>query len=263
MSLPYTELVAEGGLGRNHEMLIEEVPHGARVLDVGCAGGYLADALAGRGATTVGIEPHPESARAAETHCERVFNVTVEGARDLPELATERFDVVIFADVLEHLVDPRSALEWSRSMLAPGGRVAVSIPNVAHWSVRWSLARGRFEYEDYGLLDRTHLRFFTHKTARELAEDAGFRIVAERFTPTVLPGEATLIRVAAALRGQPSRPQQSPPSNGSAEPRAGGPGELAFRGDWPKPAWLSRETVARIAPGLFALQFVMTLEPRG
>jgi SAM-dependent methyltransferase len=253
--LPYAELFERFGLGINHLFLVEAVPQGARVLDVGCASGYVAQALAERrGATTVGIEPDPAMAKTAEQFCERVYPLTIEAAQQEPDLNGDRFDAILFGDVLEHLVDPWGALVWARGLLAPGGRVIVSIPNVGHWSVRWSLLRGRFDYTDHGLLDRTHLRFFTHKTARELAERAGFVVESERFTPAPLPGEVTLQR----LRSRPA-----PAAHGGSEapdaadtPRAAGPAKPRRL-----PEAFSRTTLARLYPELLAQQFVMTLRP--
>ena len=96
-----------------------------------------------------------------------------------------RPDCVIFADVLEHLVDPWAAVRQAREMLAPGGALVVSIPNVLHHAVVKDLLRGRFDYRDAGVLDRTHLRFFTAATARELVEQAGFRV--ERMERVIEP----------------------------------------------------------------------------
>src|SRR5262249_51763726 len=95
-------------------------------------------------------------------------------------------------DVLEHLRDPWSVLSWLRTLLAPGGRAVISIPNIAHWTSRRALLRGRFDYADHGLLDRTHLRFFTRASAAELAHRAGFAVQAERLAGAPLPLESRL-----------------------------------------------------------------------
>ena len=91
--------------------------------------------------------------------------------------------VVLLGDVLEHLVDPAAALRGMHALLTPGGVVIASIPNVACWPARLALARGTFDYADFGIFDRTHLRFFTRRTARALAGEAGFRVEAELFAP--------------------------------------------------------------------------------
>ena len=114
----------------------------------------------------------------------------VEDAVCRSELAARApFDVVLCGDVLEHLRDPWSAL---RALAALGGQVVLSVPNVAHWTGRRALARGRFPYAEHGLFDRTHLRFFTRASARDLAQSAGLRIVDERFAPAPLPMQARL-----------------------------------------------------------------------
>src|SRR5918992_1179237 len=101
---------------------------------------------------------------------------------DIEELVLEevfpdqRFDVVVYGDVLEHLVDPEAVLLRTARILAPGGYVVASIPNVAHGSVRLSLMAGQFRYTDTGLLDRTHLRFFDEAGVEELFEGAGYAI---------------------------------------------------------------------------------------
>jgi SAM-dependent methyltransferase len=91
-------------------------------------------------------------------------------------LGEERFDVIVFADVLEHLLDPVGTLHGYLRFLAPGGRVLVSVPNVAVWNVRAGLLLGRFQYTATGTLDRTHLRFFTRANLRRALGDAGLRV---------------------------------------------------------------------------------------
>jgi hypothetical protein len=109
--------------------------------------------------------------------------VTCERIEDaLPSLVKEqggRYDALLFLDVLEHLADPWSILQGSHALLRDGGHAYVSVPNVAHWTVRKELLLGRWEYRDNGLMDRTHLRFFTLESARELMESARWRIVWE------------------------------------------------------------------------------------
>lgn len=170
--------IAEGG---SHWWLIRRVPDGSRVLDCGCAAGYVAAALAERACRVDGIEIDAAAAALARGSCSRVYVGSLEDAEFISRLAGG-YDRIILGDVLEHLVDPAATLRMLAYLLASGGRMLISLPNVAHWSVRWSLLRGRFEYEDLGLLDRTHLRFFTFHSARDLVRDTGLRIVAQEFT---------------------------------------------------------------------------------
>jgi methionine biosynthesis protein MetW len=172
------------GLGPSHRAIAGAVPRGARVLDVGCASGHLAALLRDRrGCTVVGIERDSQAAAEAR---ERGIEVRLADVED--DLAVEGFDVVVFGDVLEHLRDPAAALR--RALGAP--LTVVSLPNIAHWTARRALLRGRFPQADHGLFDRTHLRFFTRATAHALARDAGFAVVEERFTGAPLPLESRL-----------------------------------------------------------------------
>jgi 2-polyprenyl-3-methyl-5-hydroxy-6-metoxy-1,4-benzoquinol methylase len=151
---------------RAHAKLLDAVGSGKRVLDVGCSTGYLSAPLAERGNVVVGLELDPQAAREAEPHCERVLVGDIE-TMELP-LEPASFDVVLCADVLEHLRDPGAALARLRPFLvAPAGRLVLTTPNVANWAMRLSLAAGRWRYTDRGLLDRTHVHFFTRRSLVE------------------------------------------------------------------------------------------------
>ncbi len=185
----YGELVGRHGLAPSHALLLEAVPDGARVLDVGCAEGYLARALAERGCTVVGLEFDPRAASAARDVCERVVVGDVEDPA-VREQVDGPFDRVLFGDVLEHLRDPEAVLRWAATLLGADGRAVVSLPNIAHWTARRELLRGRFPQADHGLFDRTHLRFFTRQSARALVERAGLTVEREAFAPAALPLES-------------------------------------------------------------------------
>jgi 2-polyprenyl-3-methyl-5-hydroxy-6-metoxy-1,4-benzoquinol methylase len=190
---PYAALVDEHGLSPAHRFLLDSVPAGARVLDVGCATGYLAAELARRGCRVIGVEADPVAAERARVHCEALVIGDVEDEDCRSALAAlAPFDIVLCGDVLEHLRDPWTALRALAALSARDGRVVLSVPNVAHWTGRRALARGRFPYAEHGLFDRTHLRFFTRASARELAQSAGLRVVEERFAPAPVPMQARL-----------------------------------------------------------------------
>lgn len=158
-------------------LLMAMIPRGARVLDIGCGTGSISGMIRElRGADVLGIEPHPERAKKAETEGIKVVNGVYSD--EIPR-NHGRFDIVLFADVLEHLTDPAHILEQVKSALAPNGRVLASIPNVAHWSVRLRLLAGVFEYQPTGIMDATHLRWFTRDGARRLFHGAGYEV--ERF----------------------------------------------------------------------------------
>ena len=185
----YADLVERHGLSESHALLLDVVPPRSRVLDVGCAEGYLARALRDRGCTVTGIEADPAAAAAARRWCDEVVVGDVEDPAVRARVAAT-FDRVLLGDVLEHLRDPAPVLAWARELLAPDGRAVVSLPNIGHWTGRRQLLRGRFPQDDHGLFDRTHLRFFTRASARELVEGAGLRVVGERFAAAPLPLES-------------------------------------------------------------------------
>jgi methionine biosynthesis protein MetW len=164
-------------------MIVALIPPCARVLDVGCGTGSISRIIVNtRGARLVGIEPDAQRAAVARTR-----GVDVHAGVLTPELLKRvgRFDVVVFADVLEHVPDPARLLQLARCGLTPGGAVIASIPNVAHWSVRVDLLCGRFDYASCGIRDATHLRWFTARTVRTLFESNGWRINSLRQTAGV------------------------------------------------------------------------------
>ena len=156
-----------------------------RILDVGCSEGYLGEYLGELGHYVVGVEINIEAAMKAELLLDRVYKGAAQNYFN--ENIYDRFDVIIFGDVLEHITDPQSLLEICCSRLFPGGILLASIPNVAHISVRSMLLEGRWEYTKLGILDETHVRFFTKKSAIELFKSSGFDV--EEIEAVELPPE--------------------------------------------------------------------------
>jgi len=152
------------------------VPQGARVLDIGCGTGAVSAVIQKlRSAQIFGVEPDVHRVAVARA---RGIDVT-EGYLTKQALATlGKFRVVVFADVLEHIPNPSALLQLGCSALDQDGFVVISVPNVAHWSVRWSLLRGRFDYEEFGIMDATHLRWFTSASLRRWLENNGFTVEA-------------------------------------------------------------------------------------
>lgn len=165
----------DDSVGSTHNLVVELVPEGSLVLEFGCATGYMSEVLVQRrGCRVVGVELDAEAAAEAKAHCDRVVVGDAE-TLDLGEhLGDEQFDAVLFADVLEHLRDPAAMLRRVRPFIAEGGAVVASIPNIAHISARLALLGGEFRYRDLGLLDDTHLRFFTRASIVDLFESEGF-----------------------------------------------------------------------------------------
>ncbi|MEO8430497.1 MAG: class I SAM-dependent methyltransferase [Acidobacteriota bacterium] len=175
--------------GSSHDLLrcrIRALPPGLRLLDLGAAGGHLGRAVRDRCAYLAGVEPDaslPASAREGYDEW-RAVGAEEAGAWDAP------FDVVLCADVLEHLATPETLLVRIHDWLKPGGVLLVSLPNIANVSIRAALLLGHFRYTERGILDRTHLSFYTLASAAHLLEGAGFRI--HSVEPTAMPYELAL-----------------------------------------------------------------------
>ena len=191
---------------------------GGRVLDLGCASGGLLALLRPRAGYLAGLELSATAARAAA----QVADVVVQGALEDPDLPFEAgsFDLVVLADVLEHLADPVAALRRASGWARPGGSVLLSVPNVAHWQARLTLARGRWPAHDSGTFDSSHLRWFTRASVATLLADAGLE-------------EAELGAIVPALRNHLRLP--APLLRGA------------------EPAW---QAVGRRAPGLLGYQVI-------
>lgn len=163
-----------------HMQLLGLVPADKVVLDVGCADGYIAAHLRELDCRVFGIELDEERARRAEEFCEEVV---VGPAESVPlSFSPGQFDVILYADVLEHTPDPLAVLRRLDPYLQEDGKIIITLPNVAHFSVRFPLLMGHFSYTDAGILDRTHLRFFTYRTAVELIREAGYAVEEVRYT---------------------------------------------------------------------------------
>lgn len=157
---------------------------GKRLLDVGSADGYLAEILSARGYEVTCLERDPDLAARAAGKCRRV--VVADLDHQLPQLDGP-FDVIVYGDVLEHLRDPLRVFAALNQHLRRDGVVCVSVGNVAHLWVRLQLLMGRFDYAERGLLDRTHLRFFTLRSFLRFMGDAGMEVIEVVTTPVPLP----------------------------------------------------------------------------
>jgi SAM-dependent methyltransferase len=158
----------------SHSLLLRQLPtdgHNRRVLDVGCASGYLTDLLAARGFHVTAIDLHDAAPAGAAAFHRADLDL------GLPPL-NGPFDFIVCADVLEHLRDPLRLLLDMRALLAPDGALLLSLPNSGHWYFRANVLAGRFPQDDRGLFDRTHLHFFTWSGWVGLLDRAGLRIEA-------------------------------------------------------------------------------------
>jgi 2-polyprenyl-3-methyl-5-hydroxy-6-metoxy-1,4-benzoquinol methylase len=188
--------------GSSHDLLrrrIRAMPPGLRLLDLGAAGGHLGRAVRDRCSFLAGVEPDtglPASAREGYDVWHAVDAMDA-GPWDAP------FDVVVCADVLEHLARPEALLERIRGWLRDGGTLLVSLPNIANVSIRMALLLGHFRYTERGILDRTHVSFYTLASARQLLETSGFRVRSAE--PTAMPYELALPALGAPPWSAPTR----------------------------------------------------------
>lgn len=154
--------------------VIDRIPAGAgTILDIGCGTGLLGRGVRERmGAVTlIGVEQDPVKASEAMSHYDRV--IVADAVSWVPDLMKESVDVLIFADILEHVEDPKALLGRYLSWLSPEGVILLSIPNIRYHKVLKELAEGHFRYEQDGILDRSHLRFFTKESMLDLISSAG------------------------------------------------------------------------------------------
>lgn len=161
---------------------LEEQSAPLRILDVGCAAGYLGKILRERGHYVAGIESDVSSAKRARAYYD-VFHLA-----DIETFAfpyRQEFDYILFADILEHLRDPAAVLRKAIPALRDTGKLIVSVPNVANWIVRLSLLFGNFDSADRGILDKTHLHFFTLRTLTKMMGEVSCQVLD--VTPTMLP----------------------------------------------------------------------------
>jgi len=207
---------------------------GKDVLDVGCGFATTSQYIQQRGNRVVGIESNADAVAVARTRIGEVIE------SDLQNVPSGKFDTIIFADVLEHLQWPTGVLKKYADLLKPDGTVIVSLPNVGLWSVRLGLLFGGFRYQDSGVLDRTHLRFFTRRTAIEMLRSAGYKPIRRTYNPGLARPLVPLAKkVLGGKEGDPAAILESKPY------------KLYL-----KTAYPIERVVARLWPGLLAFQMI-------
>ncbi len=166
----------------SHYQMIDLVGGHKSVLDVGCATGYLAQALVERGCIVSGIEFDGAAAEQARKYLDQLVVGDLNELDLVEAFGGRTFDVIVLGDVLEHLANPTEVLSRLVGLLAHDGSVVISIPNVSHGSLRLALLQGNWDYRDLGLMDRTHIRFFTRSTLLAMLHGAGLAAVDIRAT---------------------------------------------------------------------------------
>lgn len=165
--------------GSSHRILIELIrrwsPQGGTLLDLGAAGGELGSALREQFDRTIGFEFNVDCVGQLCGRFDQIVVADLEKVKQLPS----NIDALVLADVLEHLRNPAQALRLVHAAIKDDGHVFISVPNIANITIRLGLLLGIFEYRDRGILDHTHLRFYTLRTIRREVENAGFRILDE------------------------------------------------------------------------------------
>jgi SAM-dependent methyltransferase len=149
-----------------------------RVLDVACGPGHIGAQIRQRGNTVVGIEVSSSAAAEAATKLDEVHSFDIEAP--WPDHVVQRtFDVVVMGEVLEHVFDPVIVLKRAHGVLSSAGRIVITTPNFLVWIARLQVLFGRFRYQQYGLFDFGHIRWFTYAYLRQVLDEAGFEIATE------------------------------------------------------------------------------------
>jgi SAM-dependent methyltransferase len=165
--------------------MLQFLPEGlTRLIDFGCAEGRFGEAVKARhpGCETWGVEVVPEAAAEAKTRNDVVHCLSLDSGDELP---SAHFDVVTMNDVMEHLCWPEPALALAKRILRPGGRLVLSLPNVGYYlNVRELVIKNDWQYKDWGILDRTHFRFYTTKSAEALLRENGFDVLQIQGIPS-------------------------------------------------------------------------------
>jgi methionine biosynthesis protein MetW len=176
----------------SHEKIISLVKPNSKVLDIGCASGYIASQLKLKNCEVTGIDNDEKSLEEAKKHCNKVFLLDIS-----KESVDGKFDFIILGDIIEHTSNPEEVLIKLKKNLNQNGKMIVSVPNIVNIYARLRIIFGTFPQEDKGIFDRTHLKFFTIKTLRKIIKDNNFKLKKLNFTPIpfklIFPHSPTII----------------------------------------------------------------------
>ena len=158
-----------------HQKIIHFVGQNKHVLDVGCSEGLLSKKMKENNCCVVGIEQNREAAQIADEYCQDLIIGDVQSI-NLDTKYENYFDIIIFADILEHLGEPSDVLERFKKYLKDDGSLIISLPNISNWKIRLQMLLGNFDYNEYGILDNGHIRFFNEKTMKKMINNSGYEI---------------------------------------------------------------------------------------
>ncbi len=187
------------GLEGKYEKIMTKLTPGMSVLEIGCHTGYFARYLIDRGYKVLGVEKDADAAADARNEGVSVICADISDPEILNTI-TQRFDVILLMDVIEHLEHPESTLRQLKSLLTRTGRLLITGPNVAYWAVRMHLLAGRWNYQETGILDRTHLHFYTALTWKRLLNSSDYDVTDLEPAESMIPFERLLIKLISGNR---------------------------------------------------------------
>jgi 2-polyprenyl-3-methyl-5-hydroxy-6-metoxy-1,4-benzoquinol methylase len=225
------------------------IPENRTVLDVGGGFGALGEEFEKRGNKVCNLDASEYAIRESQKRISESYIADITNPDKLPpEINGRKFDVIVFADILEHIYDPFSSLVLFSQFLQEGGRVFISVPNIATWTTRIKILLGNFDYSDTGTLDRTHIRFFTKKSIKRLVTLAGYQIEQFDITPNFAKPFVPLLKKFIKKKA------------GVHDPKA--IINSTYYQNYLKYIYPLERIVARIWPSLFAFQFILILEKK-
>lgn len=189
----YDKTYKENGLSQTQRKIIDLVGSEMKILEVGSSTGYMTRIFANNNCVVDVIEVDEQATAKAKKYARKIVNMSIEDEKVLNDL-DQVYDYIVLADVLEHLVNPSKVLKNLVKVAGKNTKLVISMPNIASWVMRKQLFfQGDFEYQDSGVLDKTHLHFYTPETLKKLLKDSGWNVVELIGTITRLPFEAKFL----------------------------------------------------------------------
>jgi 2-polyprenyl-3-methyl-5-hydroxy-6-metoxy-1,4-benzoquinol methylase len=234
-----------------HHGILKQVGTGLKILDVGCGYGQNGEEMIRKGNVVFGVDILPIAIEKAKTRLTYAAVADFSRPEEIPEeIKHEKFDMVVFSDILEHVYDPMRLIRNAIPMMKENAMLLVSVPNTANWLNRLRLLFGNWDYAVSGVMDRTHIRFFTLKSIKRLIKEAGFDVINVYATPYILRGFGIQIRNCLfpdSRDGKPSAP----------EALANSP----YYKFYLKYIYKPEAVMANLWKGMFAYQLVITAKP--